>query len=140
MTARISGDALARLVADAAAGTDEPAAALLQAVLPNVDEAVAAQVSGTGLLADAAAGVRVRAVEDVAVGLISPAVLAAWSAAPTGRCWRFLDERALELGPGAVDHAWTRIVVDQREQQRSEERRVGKECRLTCRSRWSPYH
>ena len=25
-------------------------------------------------------------------------------------------------------------------QQRSEERRVGKECSLTCRSRWSPYH
>ena len=24
--------------------------------------------------------------------------------------------------------------------QRSEERRVGKECSLTCRSRWSPYH
>ena len=23
---------------------------------------------------------------------------------------------------------------------RSEERRVGKECVLTCRSRWSPYH
>ena len=23
---------------------------------------------------------------------------------------------------------------------RSEERRVGKECSLTCRSRWSPYH
>ena len=23
---------------------------------------------------------------------------------------------------------------------RSEERRVGKECRLLCRSRWSPYH
>ena len=23
---------------------------------------------------------------------------------------------------------------------RSEERRVGKECRTTCRSRWSPYH
>ena len=23
---------------------------------------------------------------------------------------------------------------------RSEERRVGKECRLYCRSRWSPYH
>ena len=27
-----------------------------------------------------------------------------------------------------------------RHQERSEERRVGKECRLTCRSRWSPYH
>ena len=23
---------------------------------------------------------------------------------------------------------------------RSEERRVGKECNLSCRSRWSPYH
>jgi hypothetical protein len=23
---------------------------------------------------------------------------------------------------------------------RSEERRVGKECRIACRSRWSPYH
>src|SRR3546814_7636651 len=28
-----------------------------------------------------------------------------------------------------------RLVVD-----RSEERRVGKECVSTCRSRWSPYH
>src|SRR3546814_13919348 len=26
------------------------------------------------------------------------------------------------------------------EQQRSEERRVGKECVSTCRSRWSPHH
>jgi DNA-binding response OmpR family regulator len=25
-------------------------------------------------------------------------------------------------------------------QNRSEERRVGKECRCWCRSRWSPYH
>ena len=25
-------------------------------------------------------------------------------------------------------------------QERSEERRVGKECRIGCRSRWSPYH
>src|SRR3546814_3234648 len=27
-----------------------------------------------------------------------------------------------------------------RRRQRSEERRVGKECVSTCRSRWSPYH
>src|SRR3546814_20035148 len=27
-----------------------------------------------------------------------------------------------------------------REDERSEERRVGKECVSTCRSRWSPYH
>ena len=26
------------------------------------------------------------------------------------------------------------------EMSRSEERRVGKECWITCRSRWSPYH
>ena len=25
-------------------------------------------------------------------------------------------------------------------EKRSEERRVGKECRIGCRSRWSPYH
>src|SRR3546814_5055350 len=31
----------------------------------------------------------------------------------------------------AIDHAGTG---------RSEERRVGKECGSTCRSRWSPYH
>src|SRR3546814_10687073 len=31
-------------------------------------------------------------------------------------------------------HAWFAA------RQRSEERRVGKECVSTCRSRWSPYH
>src|SRR3546814_17360551 len=30
------------------------------------------------------------------------------------------------------------LAVDERH--RSEERRVGKECVSTCRSRWSPYH
>src|SRR3546814_15560345 len=36
----------------------------------------------------------------------------------------------------------TRYVGEavQRRHQRSEERRVGKECVSTCRSRWSPYH
>ena len=38
----------------------------------------------------------------------------------------------------------TRIVINShraaRQIWRSEERRVGKECHLTCRSRWSPYH
>src|SRR3546814_1997493 len=31
-------------------------------------------------------------------------------------------------------------VQDKLEKLRSEERRVGKECVSTCRSRWSPYH
>jgi hypothetical protein len=30
--------------------------------------------------------------------------------------------------------------AEQAELIRSEERRVGKECRRLCRSRWSPYH
>src|SRR3546814_17733700 len=31
-------------------------------------------------------------------------------------------------------------VIRQAKENRSEERRVGKECVSTCRSRWSPYH
>ena len=44
--------------------------------------------------------------------------------------------RVLELG--IVD----RVVATNAEavKDRSEERRVGKECWLSCRSRWSPYH
>ena len=37
-------------------------------------------------------------------------------------------------GPGQKSLKTARILV------RSEKRRVGKECHLTCRSRWSPYH
>src|SRR3546814_14407720 len=32
------------------------------------------------------------------------------------------------------------FASDHRDRDRSEERRVGKECVSTCRSRWSPYH
>jgi hypothetical protein len=32
------------------------------------------------------------------------------------------------------------LSVDTNPANRSEERRVGKECRRLCRSRWSPYH
>src|SRR3546814_17940848 len=54
-----------------------------------------------------------------------------------------LDQR---FGPGRIDgiagrnrslqHAFHRPAATVR----SEERRVGKECVSTCRSRWSPYH
>ena len=36
---------------------------------------------------------------------------------------------------GVYDFAQDRAMIE-----RSEERRVGKECNLGCRSRWSPYH
>ena len=41
-----------------------------------------------------------------------------------------------ELTIYGLGATWT----DQQWLARSEERRVGKECSLTCRSRWSPYH
>src|SRR3546814_5191655 len=37
-------------------------------------------------------------------------------------------------------HARHQATFDLTRQARSEERRVGKECVSTCRSRWSPYH
>src|SRR3546814_2124932 len=60
---------------------------------------------------------------------------------------------ALNQGAGAVAHAcdgkadsgghccssWERAWL-RSDSMRSEERRVGKECVSTCRSRWSPYH
>src|SRR3546814_3688352 len=37
--------------------------------------------------------------------------------------------------PACAVHVFHVVLLD-----RSEERRVGKECVSTCRSRWSPYH
>src|SRR3546814_8478475 len=48
-------------------------------------------------------------------------------------------DRGNGAGPRRTDRLFQscrRLSVDQR----SEERRVGKECVSTCRSRWSPYH
>src|SRR3546814_5684630 len=39
----------------------------------------------------------------------------------------------------SLSHSGARAVVAMT-RDRSEERRVGKECVSTCRSRWSPYH
>ena len=55
-----------------------------------------------------------------------------------------LIERGIEPYPVAV--ARTKSLKEVREKytdlavDRSEERRVGKECLRLCRSRWSPYH
>ena len=61
-----------------------------------------------------------------------------------------LDARTAELigvdsasTPGALSRECDLLVVlggDGTILQRSEERRVGKECLCWCRSRWSPYH
>src|SRR3546814_14724868 len=44
-------------------------------------------------------------------------------------CWQIVSVQAFAEGSPQPGRAW-----------RSEERRVGKECVSTCRSRWSPYH
>src|SRR3546814_11410662 len=47
----------------------------------------------------------------------------------------------VEIVRGAVElAALQEAIAKAREGPRSEERRVGKECVSTCRSRWSPYH
>src|SRR3546814_10613321 len=43
-------------------------------------------------------------------------------------------EAVLSREKARREEAWTQL------EKRSEERRVGKECVSTCRSRWSPYH
>src|SRR3546814_9958393 len=60
-----------------------------------------------------------------------------------GGCkWQHMDYPAqLTYKQKGVDEALTRLgKVDTSMMERSEERRVGKECVSTCRSRWSPYH
>src|SRR3546814_16856784 len=49
-------------------------------------------------------------------------------------------EKALALYEWNLDLSSALIVPLQVCEVRSEERRVGKECFSTCRSRWSPYH
>ena len=50
-----------------------------------------------------------------------------------------IDVAALEPFVGLTLEEFTAAVEDLGGS-RSEERRVGKECWITCRSRWSPYH
>ena len=59
----------------------------------------------------------------------------------------YLDAIVLPKVGAAVQVSWLDLLLSQLEQatglpvgQRSEERRVGKECMPVCRSRWSPYH
>src|SRR3546814_8335652 len=60
---------------------------------------------------------------------------------------RRLTEQLLSLAHASQADSPPRQLLDLNEvarnvvlQYRSEERRVGKECVSTCRSRWSPYH
>src|SRR3546814_1368282 len=49
---------------------------------------------------------------------------------PAGGCPWDLEQSFATIAPYTIEEAY----------ERSEERRVGKECVSMCRSRWSPYH
>src|SRR3546814_16948600 len=49
-------------------------------------------------------------------------------------------KRRLQAPQGTDGQGGHRLTGPRRTASRSEERRVGKECVSTCRSRWSPYH
>ena len=49
-------------------------------------------------------------------------------------------ELILESDGGDPEVQVNAAVLTEAPDQSSEERRVGKECRMPCRSRWSPYH
>src|SRR3546814_5452604 len=86
---------------------------------------------------------------------INPAAAAHYETARDSGCLAALVERGLLIASQEVDKAVlgaqgagaTYVVehpkiafVSYPYEWRSEERRVGKECVSTCRSRWSPYH
>src|SRR3546814_19259883 len=71
-----------------------------------------------------------------AVGIASEAGVAEHSAQGAAGS-DFLDQ---VIGNTSFETGDQRIAVDRVDGLRSEERRVGKECVSTCRSRWSPYH
>src|SRR3546814_12926474 len=54
--------------------------------------------------------------------------------APIGLDARLAEQREGDIPLGRIGKPAVKGL------QRSEERRVGKECVSTCRSRWSPYH
>ena len=66
--------------------------------------------------------------------------LAGLPASLQGKTLEFFPETGSVIEPAAAwQQAWQGAVWTARVP-RSEERRVGKECRRLCRSRWSPYH
>src|SRR3546814_11619029 len=67
-----------------------------------------------------------------------PSLDADWRQLVTGGVEAAVMTALLSDAPGKADSL--RVGTMPRTTPRSEERRVGKECVSTCRSRWSPYH
>src|SRR3546814_12051894 len=61
------------------------------------------------------------------------------AAGPEGRIYSFVPAEVAHFNNDPVGRMRT-LAKEPGRENRSEERRVGKECVSTCRSRWSPYH
>jgi D-methionine transport system permease protein len=68
----------------------------------------------------------------VGIGIGNKAIIFAMTLAAAFGISRIVEQNLVSVDPGVIEAA--------RAMGRSEERRVGKECRRLCRSRWSPYH
>src|SRR3546814_16865709 len=85
------------------------------------------------------------ALSAVLLAVVAPASALASALAATADDPALVDDLQWALERiGALD-AWDRgtgdgVTIAVVDSGRSEERRVGKECVSTCRSRWSPYH
>ena len=78
-------------------------------------------------------GIAVTDFEDQAAALIERAETLKAQGAPPEEAVALLEEAVRSVT--MVTERWGEV-----QSYRSEERRVGKECRALCRSRWSPYH
>src|SRR3546814_11657825 len=54
--------------------------------------------------------------------------------------WKWIDLQAKTSGKPVYRYLFSKSKPPMTSEFRSEERRVGKECVSTCRSRWSPHH
>src|SRR3546814_7446664 len=59
---------------------------------------------------------------------------------PTGTLFEYATDTPGFTVDEDPDHLGETLLIPPGDAARSEERRVGKECVSTCRSRWSPYH
>ena len=90
-------------------------------------------------------GISTRGVDDLVAAMGSDAGI---SKSEVSRICAGLDEQVTAFRTRSLDHIEfptststpPTCTCGPRRPGRSEERRVGKECRTVCRSRWSPYH
>src|SRR3546814_14580720 len=79
---------------------------------------------------------RIQRGEEIDTGLVDTAIAMASEPELDG----IVRAEAGDRAPTIMIRTRKKTIVPRTPMQRSEERRVGKECVSTCRSRWSPYH